>query len=299
MRVSRLRSALPSRPKPLLASEELRADLAPLEPARTSCRTWIFASGLLLLAVGLAYRFFGLGVPTITLSASSMSFSAAAAALALALLPFPYTLRAIVSLLIGLTVSALGLINGTGPLGGLAVDGGIARDALRLLVLTAVPATLLFRSQYRAYPPARWLVGAALLLTVPFLFTEVGVIVDSSTPISARLGAVVITVVLCTVLAGIMNEPAAGAALPVALAVVTVLPLELALRELSPIGGDEVGTLTHLVTAVGTLASGGLMSLGVYQLLAAYLGPRARVLARTTETPPEPEPELEGVDTLS
>src|ERR1043166_9708664 len=75
-------------PPPILASEVLREDLAPIEPGRSASRLWDGGLAVLYLAVGVA---------------------------ATAVVPFPYLWRAIVGAGIGAFVVALGLFGG-GPL---------------------------------------------------------------------------------------------------------------------------------------------------------------------------------------
>src|SRR5512140_191040 len=87
-----------SDPKPpILASEALREDLAPLQPALAECRVWLVGLALALATLGAAFRF-GVGVPATHAESATIAFSAAGAVVAAAALPFPYALRAAVAL---------------------------------------------------------------------------------------------------------------------------------------------------------------------------------------------------------
>jgi len=100
-------------PPPVLASEVLREDLAPIEPGRRASRLWDAGLALLYLGVGVCLRF-DLGVSGVSPDAGAACLAAAAAVAATALVPFPYLWRAIVGGVIGAAVVVLGLAGG-GP----------------------------------------------------------------------------------------------------------------------------------------------------------------------------------------
>lgn len=271
---SGIHSAVKEPPKPLLASQVLREEIAPLEPARQNCRRWlaVIAAGLAML--GVAFRL-GVGLPAVDPGAGTIAFSAAGAVAAVALLPFPYALRAGVALLLGAVLMVLG-VRGAGPLAGLAVDGGLLRDAMRLLAMTVLPAALMFRVRYRAYARARVVLTLALALAVPFVVLEVLLTANASAPIVARAAAAVnVGVVLCA-LFGFMGEGTTGAGSLWATLVLVCLPLEIALRELTPLADADTGFVTYPATAVAMLLAALLTSVGLFQVLAAALGPDAR-----------------------
>src|SRR5688500_220348 len=93
-------SAYLRRAKPLLASEVLRDELAPVEPAARASRLWLAGIAVSVALLGVAYRF-GIGAPSLPADARAISFSTAGAILAVAILPFPYALRAGVAALLG------------------------------------------------------------------------------------------------------------------------------------------------------------------------------------------------------
>jgi hypothetical protein len=158
-------------PPPILASEVLREDLAPIEPGRSASRLWDGGLAVLYLAVGICLRF-DLGVSGVSPDAGAACLAAAAGVAATAVVPFPYLWRAIVGAGIGALVVALGLFRG-GPLALLAGPGSTPWvETFRVLTCVVVPAALLFRSHYRAYARGRVLLATAFVLAVPFLVHE-------------------------------------------------------------------------------------------------------------------------------
>ena len=138
-------------PPPILASDVLREDLAPIEPGRNASRLWDGGAALLYLGVGICLRL-DLGVSQLAPQASAICLAAAAASGATALVPFPYLWRAVVGAMVGATVVTLGLF-GAGPLALLtAPDSSAWIEALRVLTCTALPAALLFRSLLPSLP---------------------------------------------------------------------------------------------------------------------------------------------------
>jgi hypothetical protein len=212
--------------------------------------------------------------------AAHIGFAAAGAVAATALLPFPYAARASVVALLGAVLAILGL-RGSGPLAGLAADGGELRDAMRLVALSALPAVLFFRSQYQTYARARGLVVLGLLLATPFAGLEVHLALDATAPTVARVAAWCSLGAVLTGLTG-LGSKASVATAACGWLVLGMLPAELALRELTPLAGDDVGKLAYVITAAGVTFAGILASLGLCQLLAALLGQHARKTARVS-----------------
>src|SRR5262245_15102574 len=269
-----------STPKPLLASEVLREELAPLEPSRTKCRIWLGGVCIALALLGAALRY-GVGTPALRSDASTLAFSAAGAAAAVALLPFPYGLRAAVAFLLGATLMALGL-RGQGPLAGLGNHGARLDDIARLLPLTVLTSALLFRGRYRAYRTARILLAIALFLTLPFIALEIIAIANPGTTLIARLAAAAsVAAVLCA-LFGFMGAGTTGAGSVWAALVLAVLVVEVALRELP----STSGALVHASAAVGLACGAVLTTLGLFQLLATLFARDARNVAAVTRSEP-------------
>lgn len=259
---------------PVLASEVLREDLAPLQPDERAARIWLLGVAVSLSLLGLALRL-GLGVPDGRADNATIAFSAGGAVAAVALLPFPYGVRAGTSLILGGALMLLGL-GGAGPLGGLAVDGGVLRDVARLLTVTVLPAALLFRARYRAYRRARVVLAVALALAMPFVAFETVLAADASSPVIVRAAAAINVVTVACALFGFMDARTTGAGSIWAALALLVVPSEMALRELTPIAGADVGVLTYPATAVAVLCAALLTSLGAYQLLAASMAGDAR-----------------------
>lgn len=265
----------PAAARPVLASEVLRDEVAPLEPAHGVGRLWLLAVAACLALLGLGFRH-GVGAPLAAqFDEGTIAFSAAGALSALGILPFPYALRAKVALVWALALMALGL-RGAGPLAGLAIDGGLERDCFRLLAVTALPAALFFRSRYSSYRPARALLLGAMLLTLPFVALEMWLIAEPSAGLWSRAAATLnVAAVLCALFGFMRGDNTAGA-LGSGILVLIALPLELGLRQLSPLADAETGFLTYPATAVALLAVALVASLSIFQLLAAGFGPWAR-----------------------
>ncbi len=258
-------------PKPLLASEVLREEIAPLEPARRGYRIGLAALALALAALGVALRL-GVGAPALDPDAGTIAFSAAGAALAVAVLPFPYALRAGVALLLSAVLMVLGL-RGAGPLAGLAVDGGFALDVARLTVIVALPGALLFRSRYIAYSRARVVLAAAIAAALPFVVMEVVLALNASAPGVARIAAGVNVVVVLLALFGFLGD---GAGRLWSTLVLVCLSAEIGVRQLTPLADADTGWLTYPITAAGVLVTGVIGGWALFQLLAAALAPHAR-----------------------
>ncbi|MFO0571052.1 MAG: hypothetical protein U0263_35795 [Polyangiaceae bacterium] len=231
---------------------------------------------LTLTLLGLAMRF-GVGVPDDRVEGATIAFSAAGALSAVALLPFPYALRAVVALVVGLTLMALGMKSG-GPLGGLTVDGNVARGVARLVTLTTLPAALFFRARYTAFGRARGVLAGALVLSLPFVGMEVALVADGAAPWVPRLGAgLSIAFVLCS-LFGFTGQGTTGWGALWAALVLGGIPLEVALRHFV-LADATTGYLTYPATAVGLVCAATVASLGLFQLLATFWAPEARRLS--------------------
>lgn len=260
------------RPKPLLASEALREEIAPYEPSRRASQVWALVVAVVLSLLGLAMRR-GFGIGPLSADSATVCFSAAGGLVTVALLPFPYALRAAIVLLIGTVLTLLGL-RSAGPLAGLAVDGGLGRDVARIVAVALLPAALLFRSAYRAYRPGLWLLGLGLLAAAPFAAGGVALAMDVSAPVIARWAAGVTASVVVGAGIGFASTP--GLAGFWAVAVLGLLPLEYGAKQLTLLATPDTGRLTYGMTALALGATAVLMSLGLFQLLAVSLGADAR-----------------------
>lgn len=258
----------------MLASEALREDLAPTEPGKQQLRYWLLGIALALIGLGVAFRY-AVGAPELRLDASTICFSAAGALAAAALLPFGYALRAGVSLVLGVGLIVLGF-RGAGPLNGIALDGGLLRDLTRVITLTCLPAALLLRAHYRAYSVARWLLAAALVLSLPFVVTEGLLALNEISELVTRIAAGVnVCVVVCS-LFGFTSSATSGGGSWWAMLVLFVVPLEIAFREFTPLADAETGYLTYPATALGVQCATMLVALGLFQLASAKFAAHAR-----------------------
>jgi hypothetical protein len=282
--------------KPLLASEVLRDDVAPHEPGRGKGRLWLLVIAIGLAVIGLSLRL-GAGLPGERADGATTSFAAAAAVATLAVLPFPYGLRAGVALLLGVALMALGF-RGFGPLAAIALDGGLGRAACRLFAMGVLPAALLFRAYYRQYVPALWIFGLVWLLSLPFAGLEAALAMTAAVPPIVRIAAAInAALVVCTGV-GFVPHITTGAAKAIAAAILLLVPLEIALRELTFLAGPEAGPLTYAVAAAGMTVAGALADIGLFQLLAAAFSLSARRVARIS-TSENGDEELEQRDSVS
>lgn len=263
--------------KPVLASEVLREELAPIQPGGSSCRVVLLGTAAAMVMLGGALRA-GIGPA----SGASITFAIAGATAAVALLPFPYAWRASLCAILGVLLMLLGL-HGSGPLAVLSHDGSFFRDASRLISLSVLPAALFFRAKYRAYRPARLVLAGAMLVSLPFVATQIMLLVDGDAAFALRVGALLGVIVILCGLFGFMGQDTTGAGTAWASLQIGILSGDIALREI----GQAVSHtgLSHASAGVGTACAGALVSFGIYQILASYLAGDAR---RTTMNPERP-----------
>lgn len=279
-----------SDPKPpLLASEALREELAPLQPGREQSRVWIVTIALALIALGVGLRA-GIGIPALRADAAIISFSAAGALLAVAILPFPYAPRAAVALIMGASLMVMGL-RMEGPLAGLTVDGNTQRVVTRLATITVLPAALLFRSRYPTFRRAKVILGLALLFSGPFLVLEAMLALDPSAPWTARGAGIGSIVLSMTALFGFMGQGTTGWGGLWSPLLIAGLSAAIGVRHFT-LADPTTGFLTYPATAFGLCCAAALTSLGLFQLMAFLWAPTARKLpvARPLESEVPPPP---------
>lgn len=260
-------------PPPVLASDVLREDLAPLEPGRRASKFWDAGVALVYLAVGVCLRF-DVGVNGVDPRASAVCLAAAAATAVTAIAPFPYLWRAVVGGGVGALVVVLGLA-GAGPLRWLAQGSSAWLEAMRVVTCVVLPAALLFRSHYRAYNRGRVLLAVAFAMATPFLIAEALVITAHGQSI-ARLGAALAVTGALSGLLAFTSAPTTRVSAWCAEALTALLALELGLRALylpSP-----AGPLAYPLTAVAFFAAVVPMALGVFQTLACRYACEARLV---------------------
>jgi hypothetical protein len=269
--------------KPVLASEALMEDLAPVEPARRGARAWC-------LGVGAASLLFG-ALPLVGLlpggkQAALPWLVTGAIALVAGVTLVTYRQRAVAMVVLGLLSGVVALQGAGGLL--MEAGGGPPWGLARLVAAVALPAALLFRARYRAYRGARIFLGTALALCVPFavhvvlgLFGPTGV---------AMVGSVAVLAVLAGSLTGFMGSETTGAGAYVAPATVVVLALDLALEGLG-FRSDQWALLGIATGAVAFGLASALASLGLFQILAWRFAADARRIdlhsGRRESRPPE------------
>jgi len=254
--------------KPMLASEALIEDLAPIEPAKRTAKLWCAA-----LAAGF-FAFGGLaqvGLASGGSAAAAPEVALGCIALVAALARLSYQQRAAVMILLGLLSAAVGV---GGP--ALApVDRGLG--LLRTFAAIALSGALLFRARYRAYAKARWILGAAFAAALPFAVFSIARIYGLASELEA-LGAGLGIVALGACLLGFMGAETTGGGAMTALGVIFALAVDVALSVLSrPYAtGSLVGVAHVVVAAVGFAGTSAVASLGLYQILASRFAADAR-----------------------
>lgn len=281
-----------SDPKPpLLASEALREEIAPLQPGREQSRIWIGLIALALIALGLGLRS-GIGIPAVRADAATIALSAAGALVAVAVLPFPYALRAAVALIMGASLMVMGL-RMEGPLAGLTVDGNTQRTVARLVTITVLPAALLFRSRYPTFRRAKVILAVALAVAGPFLVLETMLALDPAAHWPARAAAIGSVALSMTALFGFMGQGTTGWGGLWSPLLIAGLAAGVGLRELT-LADTSTGFMTYPATALGLLCAAALTSLGLFQLMAFFWAPTARKLPvvrpMESEAPPPSSP---------
>jgi hypothetical protein len=267
----------PSRPPPpvrppILASDILREEIAPLAPAQRALPflLWPLAAALGTWGVAALEGWLSAPSPDAWVVCVISILAVAGAGLS-----FPYAPRAALATLAGLSPLILGAL-GRGPLGFLASQGD-AESGAGVVLVTLLPATLLFRSRYRAYAPARILLGLALALSSPAVYFLVERALHPGAPPLARgMEALAATAVL-TSFGGFLGPETTGNCQAWAVLILTLYP---AAGCAVLWAGSHQGASGPLAIGVaGSLGQGlaaAAASVGIHQLLAAMLAGRAR-----------------------
>ncbi|WP_242516398.1 hypothetical protein [Sorangium cellulosum] len=252
--------------KPLLASEALMEDLAPIRPGQDAARIWCAAVGAGFLILG------GLSIAGLRpdgVIAGPPAFVLGLVALFAALTSVSYRQRAIAMVVLGAIATLLGL-RSTGS----ASD--IGWGAARAVAATALPAALVFRSRYRAYTGARWLLVAAFLVSLPS-FGEAVARLALLDPHLGQLGALMVVVAVLSSLTGFMGAETTGAGAFLAVTVVLAFTADLIIGGLAQLGHFSARDVASvLVGALAFAATAAITSLGLFQILAWRLAADAR-----------------------
>jgi len=266
-------SPVPSPAKPMLASEALMEDLAPVEPARRDARSWCAACGVAFLLfgtlsiVGLLPGALGAAVPWLVTGAISLVASVARVT---------YRQRAVAMLVLGMLTGVVALRASGGA--ALDADGGPAWGLARLFAAVSLAAALQFRARYRAYAGARVFLGTALIISVPFVVHVALHLTREGGFSPAHLGAIVVLLAVTASLTGFMGAETTGAGGYMGPTIVAAFALDLALSGLATIGisGGAPVLLALGVGAMGFGAAAGFTALGLFQVLAWRFAADAR-----------------------
>jgi len=207
---------------------------------------------------------------------TSAAFITAGAATLAALLPAPYALRATLALIAGALPLLLGA-RGQGPLAALVVDGE-AQAGAGLVLASLVPAALFFRSQYRAFGAARLVLAVALAMSIPgVLALALGGLAEGAPALVRGLDALAILAIL-TSLAGFLGPETTGACTAWGILILASYGARVfAASWVEPIAGRAGSLSLALATALGDCCASGVVSVALYQLLAALFARRARM----------------------
>ncbi|HEX7666470.1 MAG TPA: hypothetical protein VF407_18215 [Polyangiaceae bacterium] len=276
---------------PILASDILRDDVAPVAPAQKLIVAWLV---LFSLAFGTAAIFAWLGIFAHELFVPSVVTAIVAACAAL--LPVPYLTRALLAAMASLVPLALGA-QGYGPLAAMRTRGDWL-DASTIAALTFLPGVLLFRSRYRAFRMARILLGVALVLSIPAELDFAMAALNLSTPLVTRIADGVVFAAVLGAGFGFMGAETTGLGTLWGALIVTTHAAGIGLRAFAPIVGQPGILAKH----AGFYISGGfgewvaatLAAHAIFQLLAAVSAKSARkvdvhqIVGISAEHPSEP-----------
>lgn len=277
--------------RPVLASEALREELAPIEPLARAARWWCAAIGLGLAGVGLlgpqllGLHLLGLqavGPPTSSLSSALRAHVAeiglGLAAISLGALPLGYVTRARAMVLVSVAVVVAGFFGRSSAI--VAHAEPIVASLVHFVAAVALPAALLFRARYPAYAGARGILAVALVLGAPLLgYMALGV-GDASPDVQVASSIAVLAMVASVF--GFMGSHVRIAGEPLAALIIASLTAESALGSIAtaslapPLAPSQIlaiasnGLAHALAAALGTL--------GVFQLLAARHWEKARAV---------------------
>jgi hypothetical protein len=243
-------------------------DLAPLEPARGAARLWCAVLGAGFLVFGVL-ALTGIGSRGTNTAATEVALGCVA--LLAALVRLTYMQRAAAMVLLGLLLAAVGLRGA-----GLAADGagwGIART----IAAIALPAALLFRARYRAYAPARWILGAAIAAALPFAGYTISRLVSLELGLQ-EAGAMLAIIAVGSSFLGFMGSETTGGGTTTALGVIIGLAVDVVLQALDVPGAERsLTSVADLFASAAAFAGTSAMAaLGLFQILAFRFAADAR-----------------------
>ncbi|MEO8799172.1 MAG: hypothetical protein ABI551_14885, partial [Polyangiaceae bacterium] len=258
---------------PILASDILRDEVAPVAPAQRLIVAWLI---LFALAFGTAAVFAWLGIFAHELFVPSAVMAIVAGCAAL--LPIPYGTRAVLAAMVSLVPLMLGT-QGYGPLAAMRARGDWL-DASTIAALTFLPGVLLFRSRYRAFRAARILLGVALILSIPAEVDFAMVALNLSTPLVTRIANGVVFVTVLGASFGFMGAETTGLSTLWGALIVTTHAAGIGLRAFGPMVGQPGLFAKHasffVAGGVGEWIAATLAAHAIFQLLAVVSAKAAR-----------------------
>lgn len=268
-------------PPPILASDVLREDVAPLEPGKRALRFWIVGLGLAVMIVAGGIH---LGLLPGGFSGARITYALGGALLGAAVLPFPYSVRGVLIAVVGLAALVLGLV-GLGPIAPLVpTRSDLPWEVARATGASCLAGALLFRSRYRAYRGARIALAVSLLVVVPAL-VKAGMVLATG-ELAARIGAALVLMSALTSLLGFMGSGTTAASTAWAVVVLVAFSGDVMLRALWLQGPP--GWIAHVQAGALFLVATTLVALGGFQLLAWSMAADARRVDVLRKQPPSP-----------
>jgi hypothetical protein len=255
---------------PVLASDILREEVAPIAPAQRAVRVWLALFAVAFALAAAARAFLGYGPPSPAVVSGSIA-TAVVAALG-AVVPAPYAARASLAAVAAFVPLAMGA-RGEGPLAALGFEGKL-HAWLGLWLVTMLPGALLFRARYRAFRAARVLLAVVLAAAIPELVL-LGTGAALGGPLLVRVADGALVAATLTGFFGFMGEETTGGCNGWAALVIVVHAVRIGLRQVV-IGDGAYGPAGYLVGALGVAVSSTLVAYAIFQLLAALLAREAR-----------------------
>jgi len=279
-------TAAPKSPKlPVLASEVLRDDVAPVKPWGTASRYWCVVLGVVFTALGFSPA---TKLGSHLIRGPEAHWGLGGLAILVALIPFKYGTRAAFMVALATATCLLG-VSGLGPANALAPSTG-EWGLLHFLTATGLPAALLFRARYRAYPGARYILMTALLVAFPFVVYTALLLAQGE--LAEQITAVITLLTMGLSLLGFMGSETRGGGEIMAVAVILAVTAELGTEAVLKSSAWDVNhVLWLLASVVAFTAPCTFASLGIFQLLAVRHWAQARdidVKRDDSKRPPMP-----------
>ncbi|GAC1574792.1 MAG: hypothetical protein NVS3B20_06410 [Polyangiales bacterium] len=266
------------RPAPVLASECLRDDIAPLEPfARRTAYAQVGLGAALVILGGFMIAASLFVEAIIAIAAGSISVIAVTTRR-------PYVVRAWIALTSVLVMGGLGVVS-VGPAAHLSGHPFLA--AIRFIAPVILAAALLLRSSYRASRTTR--VGIAVgvvLFVIASLYVGGEPIWNAGSSFRAQLVASVMVLLAVFSLLGFMGQETTGLCTVWGIAVMLIGGLALVFDSITQAHVTLSGVMGSAVFSINVA----IASIALYQIGARFIGPRARAkeAARASIPPPPP-----------